>query len=95
MNFGCSGAGVGGWIAMTIFWVGLLALLVWTVARLTPGWRGTGSGSSGPHDQGGGPSESAEEIVDRRFASGELDEDTYQSMRAALRSSRGTGYGPR
>ena len=33
--------------------------------------------------------------MDRRFAAGEIDEDTYQSMRAALRSSRAPHDGPR
>lgn len=72
------GMGAGGWIAMTIFWVALITLIIWGVSRARP----TGSAER---------ADSAESILDRRFAAGELDEKTYLSMRATLRSSRTTG----
>lgn len=75
------GMGAGGWIAMTIFWVALLALIVWAVVRVFP------SGSS--RDAGPRP-ETPEEILDRRFAAGELDAPTYQEMRTTLASTRTT-----
>lgn len=81
------GMGVGGWIAMTIFWVSLIVLVVWALSRTLPtgaSWSGDGA------RRGEGARESAEEILDRRFAAGEIDEDTYRSMRATLRSSRAT-----
>lgn len=69
------GMGAGGWIAMVVFWVAVLALIVWAVARIFPGGSGR---EAGPW------SETPEEILDRRFAAGELDAETYRSMRAAL-----------
>ncbi|MFI5626785.1 SHOCT domain-containing protein [Nocardioides sp. NPDC051685] len=86
------GMGAVGWIAMTIFWVGLITLVIWVIARVLPtggGWRDVAP------RPGGAPTESAEDILDRRFAAGELDEETYRSMRATLRSSRSTGTEPR
>ncbi|MEO7589242.1 MAG: hypothetical protein ABIS84_14585 [Arachnia sp.] len=76
------GMGVGGWIAMGIFWVALLVLIVWLVTRaFSPGIT---RGSRGEH----GPQESADQVLDRRFAAGEIDEPTYHRMREALRSGR-------
>ena len=77
------GMGVGGWIAMGIFWVALLVLIVWLVTRaFSPGssWRES-RGDRGLH-------ESADQVLDRRFAAGEIDEPTYHRMREALRSGR-------
>lgn len=73
------GMGAGAWIAMSIFWVALLVLIVWAVTRAFP--------SSGGRGHGAGQ-ESAEELLDRRYAAGELDTETYQSMRATLDSAR-------
>ncbi|MEU0312266.1 hypothetical protein [Nocardioides sp. NPDC006273] len=86
------GMGAVGWIAMTIFWVGLITLVIWVIARVLP--TGGGWGDAAPR-RGGAPAESAEDILDRRFAAGELDEETYRSMRATLRSSGITRDEPR
>lgn len=77
------GMGVGGWIAMAIFWVALLGLIIWLVARaFSPG-----RNQPEPRkDQGW--QESADQVLDRRFASDEIDEPTYHRMREALRSGR-------
>lgn len=75
------GMGVGGWIAMMIFWVALLALIVWLVARaFSPG---DTQRNPGQYWQ-----ESPDQVLDRRFAAGEIDEATYHRMRDTLRSSR-------
>jgi putative membrane protein len=79
------GMGAGGWIAMTIFWVGLITLIIWALSRALP--TGGGSGGDGTRRRGSAR-DSAEDILDRRFAAGEIDEDTYRSMRATLHSSR-------
>ena len=81
--------GAGGWVAMTIFWVAVVTLIIWAVSR------STGTGTSGgadsdlrrgvTHDGVTGP---AEDILNRRFAAGEVDEETYHSMLATLRSPR-------
>lgn len=72
------GVGVVGWLLMTLFWVGLLGVIVWAVASLFPG------------RAGGAPTapERPEEILDRRLASGELDPATYDDLRAKLRAAR-------
>ena len=64
----CSGMGAGGWILMTVFWVGLLAVIVWAVTRLFPST----------------PNRDPLDLLDRRLAAGEIDSDTYQQARAAL-----------
>ena len=75
------GMGWGGWLAMSLFWLLLLGVILFLGLRLLPGgWRG-GSGGPGP--------ESPEEILDRRFAQGEIDVETYQAQRAALARARG------
>ncbi|MBC7298947.1 MAG: hypothetical protein H5T82_08640, partial [Demequina sp.] len=41
------GMGAGGWIAMAVFWIGVIGLVVWLVVRAFPGSRrddGVGGG---------------------------------------------------
>ncbi len=77
------GMGVGGWIAMVIFWVALLVLIVWLVARAFSPRK-----SQPEAGENHGWKESADQVLDRRFAAGEIDESTYHRMREALRSGR-------
>jgi putative membrane protein len=68
-----------GWIWMMIMplvWIGLIAVIAWAVIKLVqrPGDR--------PPDQQ--HRETRQEILDRRFASGEIDADTYAQARARL-----------
>jgi putative membrane protein len=65
------GAGIGMFV-MVLFWGGLIALGVWAVARLT-------RGESRPM-----PLESPRQILDRRFASGEIDAEQYAQSRHIL-----------
>jgi putative membrane protein len=69
----------GSWILMGLFWVVLLALVLWAVVKLLPRSQGAVRPAEG----------TPEEILDRRFASGELDVDTYQQQRNALAAARG------
>ncbi|MEK8073247.1 SHOCT domain-containing protein [Rhodococcoides navarretei] len=65
MNMGDMG---GGWAMMTgmaVFWLFVIALLAWGVIRLV-----------GARPQSG---EDAQEILDRRFAAGEIDRDLYRA----------------
>ncbi len=80
-----SGMGLGGWFFMGVFWLVLLGVIIWAVVRLLP---------SG-HQALGGPraTEAPEEILDRRFARGEVDLETYQAQRAALAQSRSERQG--
>jgi len=75
-----NGMGLGAWLLMGAFWVVLLALIVWLVVRLLP---------SANRPAGAQSTETPEDILDRRFARGEIDEHTYATPRAALTAARG------
>ncbi|MCU7731003.1 hypothetical protein ODJ79_45435 [Actinoplanes sp. KI2] len=77
------GMGWAGWLGMGLFWLALIAVIVLLVARLLPGTGPSDPGRSDPR------LDSPEEILDRRFAHGEIDLDTYQKQRAALAQARG------
>jgi putative membrane protein len=75
-------AGMGWWwmIIPALFWIALLAAIIWGVARLTGG-----RGVSGGRDMTQAPpSLTAEEILKQRFARGEIDAQTYDTMRERL-----------
>ena len=71
---GMSGAG---WLFMTVFWIALLAVVVWAVASLFP-----------RSDGRQGTAERPEDVLDRRLARGEIDPATYDELRAKLRVAR-------
>ncbi|HSN10859.1 MAG TPA: hypothetical protein VLS51_01960 [Propionibacteriaceae bacterium] len=81
-GMGWGGMGMGGMIGMVLVWLLLIGLVVFAVVRLLPG-RAAGHRHSVPEQ------ESPEEILDRRFARGDIDLETYQVQREALRSARG------
>jgi len=83
-DMGWGGLGVGGMIGMVVFWLVLIALIVWAVSRLLPGRQGHRTASQPGQ-------ETPEETLDRRFARGEVDLETYQMQRAALATARGEG----
>lgn len=74
-----SGMGGGAWVFMGIFWIALLAAILFLVVRLLPS-----NGRSAASQQ-----DSPEEILDRRFAHGDIDVQTYQTQRTALAAARG------
>ena len=69
--------GAGGWILMTVFWVALIAFLVWAISSLL------GRNVS----RGGDVTDQPEEILDRRLARGEIDTQTYETLRGTLREA--------
>ena len=73
MNWYGGGMGIGAWLFIGLFWLALIGLIVWLVARLLP--------SSKP---GSDTRESTEEILDHRFAMGEIDVDTHAAQGGAL-----------
>ena len=75
------GMGWGGWLVMTIVLLLLVALVVLAFLAL---YRGMGS-SGGRADQRRDRS-SADQLLDERFARGEIDEEEYRRRREALRS---------
>jgi putative membrane protein len=82
------GSGMGAWapfmwLFMGVFWVALIGLIIWLVTRLLPGSANPRPGTPAP-----GPVESPEQVLDRMFALGEIDEATYRSRRTALSDMR-------
>lgn len=77
------GMGWAGWFFMGLFWVALLALIIWLVVKLLP------AGNRPPPHESRTAGESPLDILDRRFARGEVDVETYQVQRAALIEARG------
>jgi putative membrane protein len=63
-----------GWVATGAFWVLLLGLAVWLIARLLPG-------SAKPTTAAG---DSPMEILNSRLAGGEIDLADWQAQRATL-----------
>jgi putative membrane protein len=71
------GMGAAGWLLMALFWIALMALVVFAVVRLFPA-----RAEAGP-----APRERLEdpgEILKRRLASGEIDVDTYERLSAKV-----------
>lgn len=74
------GWGAGWMMLMPLVWITLLAVIIWAVVRLAqPAGR-----AAGPADHGVVRRESAQEILDRRFASGEIDAEAYSRARDQL-----------
>lgn len=72
------GMGVTGWLLMTVFWVALIAGIVWAVGNLFPSRR----------DGSTVAAERPEDVLDRRLAAGEIDAATYDELRSKLRAAR-------
>ncbi len=76
-----NGMSTGDWVVMiavmAVFW-GLVLLVGVRI------FRGSG-GSAGSAAAGGGTGDRASEILDERFARGEVDRDEYEARKAALR----------
>ena len=68
----------GTWFFTALLCVVLIGLIIWIVSRLSPSMNRTMTGGT----------ESAEDILDKRFARGEIDEATYTSHRDALTAAR-------
>ena len=73
MNWYDNGGMNGSWmIFMGLFWVIIIALGVWFVTRLTQG------------DRTSGQQETPRQILDRRFALGEIDASDYAKTRRLI-----------
>lgn len=66
-GYGDGGPGWGWMVLMPLFWIALVGLVVWLVARTWSPRTSAPPSGDGPHR------ESPEEILERRFASGEID----------------------
>jgi len=80
MNGVNDGMGAGGWVLMSVFWVALIAVIVWAAAAFSS--RGGGRSDSD------GLLERPEEVLDRRLANGEIDPSTYDALRVKIRDAR-------
>jgi putative membrane protein len=60
---------------MVVFWVAVIGLVVWAVARLAPAGSARTDGSAPRTD------DSARRTIDERYARGELDEEEYRRRR--------------
>jgi putative membrane protein len=72
------GMGLAGWIFMGLFWFVVIGVIIWVAVALLPGRRAAGPAGS----------ERPEEILDRRFALGEIDVEQYRRARDELAASR-------
>ncbi|MFW6078537.1 MAG: SHOCT domain-containing protein [Gemmatimonadota bacterium] len=61
---------------MTLFWVAVIALVVWLIVRLTRGGGAAGGAARGDR---------AEEILRERYARGEIDRESFERMLDDLR----------
>lgn len=78
----------GAMVLMPVVWIALLGVIIWAVVRLIqPSGR-----QEGPVGHDRERRESPQEILDRRFAAGEIDLETYSQTRDRL-ASRGRGTG--
>lgn len=87
MMWGYHFNGVGmmiGWVIMSLFWLGVLGVAIWALVR----WLGPKPLSGAQKPPQGGPS--ALDLLNARYARGEVDTETYRSMRAELEASSST-----
>lgn len=77
--------GFAGWLFMGLFWLVLLGVIIYAVVRLLPARHDGSARSNAP--------ETPEEILDRRFARGEIEVEKYQEQRAVLAQTRGERQG--
>ncbi|MDT8304537.1 MAG: SHOCT domain-containing protein [Anaerolineae bacterium] len=83
--------GYGGWgiLLMALLWIGFIVAGIWLLARLFPGVRnGAQRRTTRGEDAGtaGTGTDTAMEILRRRYARGELTKEEYETMRHDLAS---------
>lgn len=71
------GFGIGGGLLMLLFWGLLIVGAVWIIRSLF-------SGGTQSTPRWSGREESAREILDRRYASGEISREEYETMKKDL-----------
>ncbi len=74
------GAGWGGWVFMMVAMVAFWALVALALVMMFRGSRRCGSSTSQHRDP--------QQILDERFARGEINEDEYQARSSVLRASQ-------
>jgi len=79
MGFGFGGMG---WLSMLVFWVVIIALAVWVLGKLFP--RVADTPPAQPTSRRNAAPESPLEILDQRYARGEISRRDYEAMRRDL-----------
>jgi len=82
-----SGLGWGGVLLMTlgmVFWFAVLGLLIWGLVRWMTRY-------AAPHGNSPVQGMSAREILEQRYARGEIDTTTFEQMRERLEASQHSG----
>ncbi len=69
-NYGWGMMGGWGMLTMALFWIGLILLIVWVVRAVI-----------GASPSGGGGSSNARDILDQRYARGEITRKEYEQMK--------------
>lgn len=82
-TYGYGGSGIGMALIMLLFWLPLIGLGIWLVARVTRSQPHANSATTVTQQY---PVDSARGILDRRFASGEIAAEDYAQMRRVLDS---------
>jgi len=85
MRYGDGGAGVGwgGWLVMVVMMVVFWGAIAWVIVTLIRHTSSPGQQSAQPPTGTTGPAPL--QILDERFARGEIDEEEYQRRRKVLR----------
>ncbi|GAA2244715.1 hypothetical protein GCM10010401_17460 [Rarobacter faecitabidus] len=76
MGLWCNQMGAGGWAAMIALWVAVLAGVIWAVCRMFPTPQRRAERDLDP-----------QALLDARLAAGEMDPETYRSLRSHLADS--------
>ena len=71
------GFGIGGFIGMVLVWILLIAGAVWLIKQIFSGSVNQPSSASGGEEQ-------AIDILDKRYARGDLDREEYERMKNDL-----------
>jgi putative membrane protein len=80
-DYGGGGIGWAGWIAMVVMMVVFWGAIAWVIVTLI---RHSGQRAEQPSPSGS----DALQILDQRFARGEIDDEEYQRRRTMLRDTR-------
>lgn len=89
MGWGMSSAMIWGWLFFLLVVVGVVVLVVLLVRLLSGGGgRGDGGGAAGGAPRPTGPGGRAREILDERYARGEIDAAEYAERLRVLRDGR-------
>lgn len=76
----------GGWILLVLFWIALITVIVVGIVALIRMWsRPAHAPGPPPHTPGPHPVTPALQILDERFARGEIDVDEYRLRGTELR----------